>query len=501
LEHLARRHPWLVNFKNQIVDMKKLSFRKFIPAANFLAFLAFHYLLVLGHVPAKNQIPATLGASSLTAMTLAMLLAARFRAVDWFLDGPGRSYRLHRWLGYAAIVPMVGHWLLATPLGPGIVPALAFSATMSAKYATILLLMLAVISPLKLVPYHIWKFSHYLMGPIYLIAVYHTFFSKVPLAAGDEVWWVLVALSAMGIGSLIWTMVRHVRPTRDYVVSETSRIKQGLDIRLKPIAAKDRIEWIPGQFASVSIKGTGSSEIHPFTICSAPGKGEMRFVIGNRGDYTEDLVAQLKPGDRFRIHDVSGEFTPQFAPGRRNGQVWVAGGIGVTPFLAAIDAMVADNGPPIDLIYCYRSLLWAFDVERLVKAAETLPQLRVHFFDGELAGHFQKNTLPSLCAPGWKQGDLYVCGPEPLIDLVCDAWRFHGGEGSIHVELFEFRTTWEAGKMFGKQRPNIHTGALVPPKGTMSFGDVSAVPVSTPRPNRASSARAWLAARQKIVLE
>ena len=104
-------------FENQVVEMKKLSVRRLIPAANFLVFLAFHYLLVLGHVPAKNQIPATLGATSLTAMTLAMVLAARFSVLDWLLDGPGRSYRLHRWLGYAAIAPMIGHWILATPFG------------------------------------------------------------------------------------------------------------------------------------------------------------------------------------------------------------------------------------------------------------------------------------------------------------------------------------------------------------------------------------------------
>ncbi|MEM5472198.1 ferredoxin reductase family protein [Hoeflea sp. AS60] len=478
-----------------------MRFRRLIPAIHFLAFLTFHYLLVLGHVPPENQVPATLGASSLTAMTFAMVLAARFRAVDWFLDGPGRSYRLHRWLGYAAMAPMVGHWILATPSGDGIVPGLASSATVSAEYAAVLLVMLAVISPLKLVPYHLWKFGHFLMGPVYLIAVYHTFFARMPIATGDTVWWVLLALSLLGTLSLIRTVVRHVRPARTYVVSEIIRIKQGLDIRLRPIAARDEISWLPGQFASVSVEGAGRWETHPFTICSAPGKAEMRFVIGNRGDYTADLVSHLKPGDRFRIHEVNGEFTPQFAPDRTAAQVWVAGGIGLTPFLAAIDAMVPDNGAAIDLVYCYRSLTWAFDVERLVKAAETLPQLRVHFFDGELAGLFQKNTLPSLCAPGWKQGDLYICGPEPLIDPVCDCWRFHGGEGSIHVELFEFRTSWEVSRLLGKPRPNIDGGADLAPPAILSFGDLAEQPVSAPRRRRGPSVRAWLETRQKIVHE
>ncbi|NVK33281.1 MAG: ferric reductase-like transmembrane domain-containing protein [Rhodobacteraceae bacterium] len=419
--------------------MRHLSLRSLIPVLEFMGFLAIHYIFLLGKVPDKNQIPATLGASGLTAMTLALILAARIPVIDRIMVGAGRAYRLHRWLGYTSIVVIVGHWVLASPVGTGLIPALAPSATEAGMWSAIALIFLAVASALKLVPYHIWKWSHYLMGPVYIAAVYHTFFSKIPVATAGFVWWVLVVLSLLGLAAYAWTLVRLVLKPGVYIITEVEPIKQGVDLKLVPAGPADEQHWRPGQFASISFDWRGSPERHPFTIASSARSHEMRFLIGNRGDFTAGLMTGLKRGDRVKIHEICGDFTPSYVPDRRKPQVWVAGGIGVTPFLAAVDAMVPDDGPSIDLIYSYRSLEWAVDVERLAKAAERLPQLRVHFLGTDVANAFDNETLMHLCAPGWQNGDLYVCGPEPLIDIVCSSWRDYHGQGQIHVELFDFR--------------------------------------------------------------
>lgn len=416
--------------------------RRLIPAANFSLFIAIHYLLLIGHVPAANQLPATFGAASLTAMTAAMVLAARFPFIDSYMIGPGRSYRMHRWLAYTAVITVVIHWVLARPVGDGIIPVLASPASEVGKYATIIFIALVAMSAIENIPYRIWKITHYFMVPIYLAAVFHTFFSRIPIVSGAGAWWMLVALAVLGIGSMIRIGTRHLNTSAEYVIVEASPIKHGVDLRLKPASARHEIHWKPGQFAVISIDGVGSEERHPFTICSSARSPQLRFVIGNRGHYTQMLQQRVETGARVRIHEVAGEFAPDYVPDRRQQQVWVAGGIGITPFLAAIDAMAADDGPAVDLIYCFRSLEWAFDVERLVEASHRLPQLRVHFIETDKAGHFEHKMLPRLCAPGWQDGDLYVCGPEPLIDLVCSAWRRYRARGKIHVELFDFRTGW-----------------------------------------------------------
>ena len=427
------------------------SFRRFIPFGEFLIFVALHYLLALGQVPAKNQWPATMGATGLTAMTIVMVLAARIPVIDNLMNGPGRAYRLHRWLGYSCLTVIVGHWLTASSVGNGLIPQMAEFAGVSGRYATILLLLLVILSALKFIPYHLWRYTHFLMGPIYLVAVYHTFFSKIPVQAGSRLWWILLVISTIGTLAYCWIILRHLRLKPTYVVSDVKHIKNGIDFELQPKSEKDVLQWKPGQFATLSVNTPSLSEPHPFTISGSPGKAQMRFVVSNLGDYTSRLVNELKLGDVVRIHEISGEFTPQIAPTRTDRQVWVAAGVGITPFFAAIDAMEPDNGPPIDLIYCYRSLHWAINVEWLIEEAEYLPQLRVHFVGKDVAGSFDPAMLPQILDAGWKDGMLYVCGPDRFIDLVCDTWRMYGGRPNIQVELFEFRKALSLTEMFKKR--------------------------------------------------
>jgi predicted ferric reductase len=414
-------------------------FRQLIPVGEFFLFVAFHYLLALGQVPAKNQIPATLGASALTAMTVSMVLAARLPRIDRLMNGPGRAYRLHRWLGYSCLLVIIGHWLTASSAGSGIIPEMGEFAGRSGRYATLLLIVLVLVSALKFVPYHLWRTSHFLMGPIYLVAVYHTFFSQIPVAIFSRLWWILLVISLVGILAFALILLRHIRYKPAFVVTEVQPIKNGLDFQIRPVSARDHVTWIPGQYASLSVDVPGLREPHPFTITGSPGNGQMRFIVGMLGDYTSALGQKLKVGDVVRIHSISGEFQPQYAPDRPDRQVWVAAGVGITPFIAAIDAMKPDDGPPIDLIYCYRSLAWAIHVEWLVERAEALPQLRVHFVGKDEAGPFNAAMLPQLLSAGWKDGRLAVCGPDRFIDLVCDSWRLYGGRAGLQVELFEFR--------------------------------------------------------------
>lgn len=448
---------------------RRHSIRNLIPVVQFLGFVSAHYLLVLGHVPTKNQIPATFGSAGLTAMTLVMVLAARLPFIDRYLIGPGRTYRLHRRLALTAVVSVVAHWGLASPVGDGIVPALADSAAAIGKYATILMIGLVGVSFLRMIPYHLWKASHVLMGPIYLAAVYHTFFSRIPLVTQGVVWWLLVVMSAAGTAALVWTILRRFRRREVFIVSLARRIGRGIDIRLKLLDPKNVVRWKPGQFATISFDWAGSREAHPFSIASSARSGELRFVIGDLGDFTVALRRDLKVGDRVFLHEIAGTFLPDYVPDRGRRQIWVAGGFGIAPFLAAIDAMAPDDGPRIDLVYCYRSLGWAIDVEALIGHAERLPQLRVHFLGEDAAGRFDASTFETVCEPGWREADLYVCGPVPLIDVVCESWRHHRAAGAIHVELHEFRNAW--GPVLAEPKPpEARVPVVDSPRGVWSFG-------------------------------
>lgn len=424
--------------------------RRLIPYSYFLGFVVFHFILIWSHVPLKNQIPATLGVSAFTAMSLCFVFAARNTRIDALIGGPGRSYRLHRWLGYWAVVCTIGHWILAQPHGNGYIPKYAAFAGQSGEYAAIALIILICATLLKFIPYHVWKFSHYLMGPLYLIIVFHTFFAAIPVAPWGLLWWILVFIALTGIWGLLCTIANHLYSNKKYRVTSITHMRDVMDIRMTPENETHQVNWAPGQFATIYCTRAGLKEPHPFTISSSSKSQELRFVINTTGDYTARLANHLQVGDTIHLRSIRGEFKPNVSPHRNLRQIWVAGGVGISPFLAAMDAMEPDDGPEIDLFYCYRSLGYTVNIEALVAHADRLPQLVIHFLGERDGAVFTDDIFPSRLTDNWREAELFICGPTLFSDKVCSAYRLHNGQHKINAELFEFRPSLSIMSKFSK---------------------------------------------------
>ena len=92
------------------------------------------------------------------------------------------------------------------------------------------------------------------------------------------------------------------------------------------------MRFSPGQFVFVQFFQRGiSTEAHPFSVSSTPEDGRLRIVVKALGDYTSRLPA-LRRGAVARIEGPFGKFSHHNCPNRK--QVWIAGGIGITPFLS-----------------------------------------------------------------------------------------------------------------------------------------------------------------------
>ena len=78
----------------------------------------------------------------------------------------------------------------------------------------------------------------------------------------------------------------------------------------------------------------------------------MRLSVKASGDWTQYLYDHLKPGMLARVDGSYGMFN--YKTGGKQ-QIWIAGGIGLTPFLSWIRDF---NGQPsdyeIDFYYCMR---------------------------------------------------------------------------------------------------------------------------------------------------
>ncbi|MTI00196.1 hypothetical protein [Roseibium sp. RKSG952] len=429
--------------------------KQLYPHIGLALFTGVTYLALLSGVPAQNMIPATFGVGSFIAMTACMVLAARIAAVDELCGGPGRSYQLHRVMAHWAWILMLAHWILAQPRGLGLFPGWEWLGTSTGTFAGIYLLILVFYGMIPAIPYHIWRWTHFAMSPIYVITVMHVFLTAIPVVPFSLHWWSLVAVSVIGLVAMVRVLVHHFHRPRRMSVVALRRLSDAIDVRLAPADGRGPVEWTPGQHASFACTKRGLREPHPFTIASAPEQGMVRFLIFDRGDYTHRLQSDLQVGDQVLLSRVAGDFAPQYQVDRPYRQIWVAGGAGLTPFLAAIGAMKPDNGPRIDLFYSYRSLDQAVDVAYLVSMAKKLPQLGVHLLGDAEGARFNIQTFDAHLPPGWQSSELYACGPDPLLTLASCAYRAAGGQLPIHTEVFDFRNpvrTWRQALGIGPKR-------------------------------------------------
>src|SRR5690606_18917013 len=92
-----------------------------------------------------------------------------------------------------------------------------------------------------------------------------------------------------------------------------------------------------GQFAFVTFDRVEGE--HPFTIaCADRGDRWVTFEMKALGDYTRGLAQRLQARAPVTVEGPYGRFS--LAPDHSGRpQIWVAGGIGVTPFLAWLESL------------------------------------------------------------------------------------------------------------------------------------------------------------------
>lgn len=398
------------------------------------AFVLAHIAFVAPFVPLANILPAGLGALSMSSMVLTLILAARWRIVDRIMGGPDKSYGAHRWLGFFALGGALGHWALASSVGAGVLPVLAESGENVGTIAATGLIVMTAAAMVRAIPYHLWKASHMLMGPIFLLAAYHTFFVASPLAVGAAPWTLMAVASAVGLVAWGQTLLRKVAPSRLVTVERADPFDGGVDVTfrseapLKPFRA--------GQFATIA-HNHARAEAHPFTIAGGDDTSR-RFVIRSAGDWTGDFVQNVKPGDQFRLGRGVGRFLPQIRA-KRSEQLWVAGGVGITPFMAALEQMQPDSGARVTLIYCIRSRDSAGAIADIEAHAARLPQLDLIVLSDIAQDRLTPARLTDIVRGMNKNAQVYLCGPEGLKTLVTQVWETVGMTGRIHSERFDFR--------------------------------------------------------------
>lgn len=402
---------------------------------------------------------AWLGAlSSLTAVSglflfaTTIVLSARFGVVESLVGGLDKVYLRHHRYGSLAFALLLLHPALLTWERAQVWVARAArlwhpsgSVSALAGQVALALMIPAMVATLYLTVRHQrLVVLQRVLGLLVIPASIHALASDGRSTGGDASplvrWLMWVAIAGAVLALVKHTVLgRRLDRHRPYVVASVEAVGPGLDaITLQPTAGQ--LHFVPGQFAFLRLRDDAvPTEPHPFSIASSPEGTALRFVVKELGDWT-GKVGGISAGSSAVVEGPYGRFSHRFVRGRS--QLWVAGGIGITPFLA-MAASLQPTGCPydVDLVWCLPSPTTTppliAELEALAAGRE---HLRVHVrsdADHVEDGPVTAPELRELCASSrgapLVDREVLICGPEEMrvalrrqfLDLGIQARRLH----------------------------------------------------------------------------
>lgn len=380
-----------------------------------------------------------LGSAALILMGVNQFVATRAPGLEAVFGPLDRIYVLHKWLGVIALVAMGLHDIIDAEMNGVRGGPLAGIAEDIGEISLYGLMILILASVITFIPYHLWKWSHRIIGVFFFLGAFHFFFIAKPFSNLDPLGLYISAFCILGILSYIWmSIVRPMAPRgHRYEVDLVRRVGGLTELVLVPKGRGMRHK--PGQFAFLSIDGGGLGEEHPFTLSGAPTDDRvLRFSIKDLGDYTDRLQRMVQPGmDAI----VSGPFGHFSIPRGRDPQVWIGAGVGITPFLAFAESLKGRETGPVKLYYCVRErddIPYAVELERLAEEVDTLELIIVNSAEGI---RLTADRIVSDLGGDVANAHVFFCGPVPMRKALKSGLVLKGLKASrFHFEEFEMRT-------------------------------------------------------------
>jgi ferredoxin-NADP reductase len=176
--------------------------------------------------------------------------------------------------------------------------------------------------------------------------------------------------------------------------------------------------WKAGQFLHYVLNHASTDDRGSdrwFTIASAPYEKHVllttRFAAKESSTFKKTLKA-LKLGDTIEISDLDGDFT---VDDPKQDYVFIAGGIGITPFRAILKQAAHDGHRlRVTLLYANRKEVAAYKKELEVLARRNRNLTICYLF------HPRRIDKPAIkeLIPDLKKPLFYVSGPEPMVESV-----------------------------------------------------------------------------------
>lgn len=410
------------------------------------------------------------GLVGLVMYALNLIYSTRLRFLEYLFGGLNRVYIAHHLLGGLALIFLSLHPLFlalryvntsikqaALVLLPnGLFPIDALFNTQHVYHGLVLeqwaiffgsiafwgMVGLLLVTFFVKLPYRIWLITHRFLGPAFFIAGLHILFINSDTSTDMIMKYYILTLTVLGIIAFTYkTLLGNIFIRRyAYLVKEVAVLEGDVvQISMEPSDKAKSMSYKPGQFVYIKFTSDTSrtvrSEWHPFSISSHPGSDQLQLTVKGLGDYTKTLC-KLQAGAVAQIEGAYGRFSYKNFKNKK--QIWIAGGIGITPFLSMAQSLPVNDDYHIDLYYSVKTRSELIDFQKLANTSFIRHgNFTVYAFIGdEQEGRLGIDYVEQQ-STGLDGKDFFICGPPPMMQSLRAQLKAKSVPGArIHSEEF-----------------------------------------------------------------
>ena len=390
----------------------------------------------LGHVLGEM-----LAGSAMILMAVGITLSTKPKWLESYFGGLDKMYGTHRQVAMIAFLLLVAHFFVI-PAGPKGGPGIWIGQV--AFYGILISVLITIAPRVPFISRYIrlgydkWRIGHRLLGILFAAGIAH-FLMVEPLSLGTPQGLLMMTISIIGVAAWLYkqTLAHQFTPHLQYEVEEVNRLNGSIvEVAMKPLGEK--LHHAAGQFLFIHFHDDKVlSEPHPFTISSHPDADRLRISVRNSGDWTSYFYDNVKPGMVAAVEGGHGMFNYKASS---NDQIWIAGGIGITPFTSWMRDMGESAKQKIDFFYTVRSDSDVVYFDEFNEAAEKHPNLNAHLTISNNDGRLTADKIAEKCGGSIANRSVYLCGPARMTESLADAFKKMGvSADNIHFEEFNFR--------------------------------------------------------------
>ena len=280
-----------------------------------------------------------------------------------------------------------------------------------------------------------WIVVHRLFGWIMPIIFFHALVAKSQIVKNKPLLFYMTTLFVISMFCFLYRSVfTYFIKRYKYMISEVNSVGPGvLELVLKPIGVP--ITYTPGQYAYMAVHNKMvDPEPHPFSFTTAANGPYVRFVIKELGDDTKKMK-NLKRGDKVFLEGPYGGFSYHNTKNKK--QIWIAGGVGVTPFLSMARSLSPKSKYSVHLIYASEKLDEVVFLKELLMIRKSVPKVfNLTVVNRDISG-FVTIEMINKMIPTMDKHDFLLCGPPPMINkLKSDLHKKQIDSSQIYSEEF-----------------------------------------------------------------